>query len=98
MSMHDNPSRRLIVSDLAGEDRRSVEHLLGRPLDDDQQLYILAFKPGVVPDDATRRRALATMRDTFAKAQQHAEQNGVTDVQVDEAVDEATDQVRYDKP
>jgi hypothetical protein len=96
--MHDNPSRRLSVSEMAGEDRRSVEHLLGRPLHDDQQLYILAFKPGTLPDEAARQRALASMQKAFAKSQQHAQQHGITDTQIDEAVDEATDRVRYAKP
>jgi len=92
--MHENPSRRLSVSELDGAERRSVEHLLGRPLDDDQHLYILAFKPGTVPDDAARQRALASMQQTFAKAQQHARRHGVIDSQIDETVDEATDRVR----
>lgn len=82
---------------MAADERRSAERLLGRPLQDDQQLYIAAFKPGVVPDENTRRRALASMRQTFAKAETHAKQQGVSDSQIDEAVDEATDSVRYGK-
>lgn len=95
--MVENPSRRLSVNEMAGDDRRSVEHLLGKPLEEDQQVYILAFKPGVVPDEATRRRALARMQQTFAKAEQHAQQQGVTDAEIDDAVDEATDRIRYGK-
>ena len=68
--------------------RRSVRRLA----------YILVFKPGVVPDENARRRALASMQRTFAVAEQHAQQQGVTDAEIDEAVDEATDQVRYGKP
>lgn len=83
---------------MAGDDRRSVEHLLGRSLQDDQQIYILAFKPGVAPDENTRRRAAASMLQTFDKAEQHARQQGVSDAEIDEAVDEAMDHVRYGKP
>ncbi len=96
--MTENPSRRVSVSELAGDDRRSVEHLLGRQLQEDQQVYILAFKPGVVPDEATRKRALASMQQTFSSAEQHARQLGVTEAEIDEAVDEAVDHVRYGNP
>lgn len=95
--MQENPSRRLSVSDLAGNDRRSVEHLLGQSLQEDQQVYILAFKPGVVPDDATRQRALASMQQTFGKAEQHSRLQGASDDEIDAAVDQAMDQVRYGK-
>jgi hypothetical protein len=80
---------------MAGDERRSVEHLLGQPLQEDQQVYILAFRPGAVPDEATRQRALARMQQTFAKAEQHAQQHGVTDEEIDEVVDEATQRIRY---
>ena len=95
--MAENPSRRVGVNEMAGDDRRSVEHLLGQPLQEDQQVYILAFKPGVIPDDATRKRALASMQQTFAKTEQHARRKGVTDAQIDEAVEEATKRIRYGK-
>lgn len=95
--MAANPSRRLSVNEMAGDDRRSVEHLLGKPLEEDQQVYILAFKPGVVPDEATRRRALASMQQTFAEAERHARQQGITDAEINEAVDEATERIRYGK-
>jgi hypothetical protein len=92
-----NPSRRVSVVELAGEDRRSVENLLGQPLEDEQEVYVLAFQPGVVPDESARQQALANMRTTFAKAEQHAEGQGADDSEIDEAVDEAMDHVRYGK-
>ena len=95
--MAENASRRVGVNEMGGDDRRSVEHLLGQALDEDQQVYILAFRPGVVPDENTRRRALASMQQTFAKAEQHAQQEGIADDEIDEAVDEATDRIRYGK-
>lgn len=85
------------MNEMAGDDRRSVEHLLGQPLQEDQEVYILAFKPGVVPDEATRRRALASMQQTFTRAEQHAQQQGITGAEIDEAVDEATERIRYGK-
>jgi hypothetical protein len=83
------------VNEMAGDERRSVERLLGQALQEDQQVYILAFRPGVVPDETTRRRALAGMQQAFTRSQQHAEQHGLADEEIDEAVDEATDRIRY---
>ena len=93
--MEEHSSRRVSVGEMAGDERRSVEHLLGRPLQEDQQIYILAFKPGVAPDENTRRRALANMRQTFAAAEQHAQHQGATEAGIDEAVDEAMEHIRY---
>jgi len=90
-----NPSRRVSVVDLPGEDRRSVENLLGQPLQDNQEVYILAFQPGVVPDEGTRQQARASMRKTFAQTEAHADRKGICDAEIDEAVDEAMDQIRY---
>jgi hypothetical protein len=92
-----NPSRRVSVADMAGDDRQSVEHLLGAPLQDEQEVYIVAFQSGVEPDENSRRRALANMQKTFAKAEQHADQQGIAESEIDAAVDEAMDHVRYGK-
>lgn len=90
-----NTSRRVGVNEMAGDDRRSLERLLGQALHEGQEVYILAFTPGVVPDEAARRHALGEMRQTFAKSEQHALQRGLTDEEIDEAVDEASDRIRY---
>lgn len=86
------------MSDLAADDRRSVEHLLGRPLQEDQQVYVVAFTPGVVPDESTRKRALAGMRQAFAAAEQHAQAHGIEDTEIDAAVEEALEHIRYGQP
>lgn len=83
---------------MGGDERRSVEHLLGHPLSDDEQVYIVVLKPGAIPDDQTRRRGLASMQRTFAAAEQHAAQQHVSDAEIDAAVDEAMDHVRYGQP
>jgi len=38
------------------------------PPQEDQQVYKLAFRPGLFADEATRQRALVSMQQTFAKA------------------------------
>ena len=96
--MSYNPSRQIGVSDLTGDERRSVEHLLGQPLQENQQVYILAFTPGVVPDEKTCQRALTSMRQAFAAAERHAQAHGIDDSEFDAAVDEALEHVRYGRP
>ena len=95
--MEFNPSRTINVGDIESQERRSLEQLLGQQLADDQSVYIVAFNPGIVPDDETRERALANMRKTFAKTEQYAKEHDITDEEVDEIVDEAVEHVRYGK-
>jgi hypothetical protein len=95
--MDENPSRRVSVSEMTGDDRRSVENLLGHPLQEGQQVYILAFSPGVAPDESTRQWAQASMQQTFAKAEQHAQQQNVSEEEIDAALDEGMERIRYGK-
>lgn len=95
--MESNNSRTINVGDIESDERRSLELLLGQKLQDDQQVYIVAFSPGVVPDDETRKRALANMRKTFAKTEQYAKDHCITEQEIDETVDEAMQHVRYGK-
>jgi hypothetical protein len=97
VAMDQQFSRLVSVSAMDGEDRRSAERLLGHPLENDRQLYILAFKPRVQGNDA-RRKALANLRQTFAATERHAEEQSVSDTEIDEAVDEAMHRVRYGRP
>jgi hypothetical protein len=99
MSANFNQSHSRIVSvgDMDAEERRSAECLLGRQLDCDRQLYIVAFKPRM-PDDEARRKALANLRQTFAAAERHADRLGVSDKEIDDAVDEAMNAARYGQP
>ncbi|HQU41517.1 MAG TPA: hypothetical protein PK867_01840 [Pirellulales bacterium] len=97
IDMDQQFSRLVSVSAMDGDERRSAERLLGHPLDNDRQLYILAFKPHVANDD-TRQKALANLRQTFAATERHAEKQGVSETEIDEAVDEAMNAVRYGRP
>ena len=80
---------------MGGDERRSVEQLLGHSLQDDEQVYLLAFKPGVVPDEATRRSALARMRRTFERTERVSTEQNRTDAEIDDAIDQALDEIRY---
>jgi hypothetical protein len=86
------------VSDLPGDEKRSLETLLKRPLHDGQRVFIMAFQPGVVPDEATRRDAQRAISDTLDQTEAHARGHGVTAEEADAAVEDVMKQVRPHTP
>jgi hypothetical protein len=82
------------VNDIDSADRQAIEHLLGRPLDADQNVFIMAFTPGATPDAATREQARKRLESTLAATQRHATDKGVTADEADAAVEEAMQHVR----
>jgi hypothetical protein len=84
----------LSVNDIPEPDRRSLENLLGQPLQVNQQVCVMVFSAGKVADDATRRAAAETIRGTLDKVDRHRTARGITDEEVDAAVDEAMEHIR----
>ncbi|HVA49847.1 MAG TPA: hypothetical protein VNH11_26000 [Pirellulales bacterium] len=94
----DQPFSRLVsVSAMDGEDRRSAERMLGHPLDNDRQLYIVALKPRPSDDEACRQ-ARADLSETFAATEEYADKHGLSDAGIEQAVAEVMDHVRYGGP
>jgi hypothetical protein len=83
------------VSDLPDGKKQSLEAILGRHLEAHQRVYIQVFDPNAVPDEATRKEALASLEKTFAKTDQYAKDHGISALEADAAVAEAMDQVRH---
>jgi NAD-specific glutamate dehydrogenase len=84
----------LPVNDIAELDRRSLEKLLGQPLQADQQVCVMVISASRVADDATRRAAVENIRRTLEQVDRHRAARRITDDELDAAVDEATDHVR----
>ncbi len=82
------------VGDLPSEEKRSLETLLEQPLEEGQRVFIMSFRPGVVPDEATRRQAHAALVRTLDKAHRHAREQGITPDEADAAVEEAMREAR----
>ena len=82
------------VRDLPGDEKRSLENLLKQPLEEGQRVFIMTFRPGVVPGEATRLNAHAALLHTLDEAHAHARAQGVTTEEADAAVEEAMRQVR----
>ena len=84
----------LPVNDIPEPDRRSLENLLGQPLESDQQVFVMVLSAGQTPDEATRRAAADSIRRTLEQVDQHRAAQDTTDDEFDAAVDEAMNHVR----
>jgi len=81
------------VKQLPSAEKRSLESLVGQ-LEDNQQVFILAFTPGTVPSAKARADAMRGLTQTWEKIEQHMQKHGITEEEFDAAVDEAVDNVR----
>ena len=84
----------LPVNDIPEPDRRSLENLLGQPLEADQEVCVMVFSAAKMADRATQRAAVENIRRTFDKIDRYRETQGIADQEVDAAVDEAMDHIR----
>jgi hypothetical protein len=84
----------LPVREISEPNRRSLESLLGQPLAPDQQVFVLVSAPSHTPDEATRRRAVDSIRQTLERIDRRRAANGDSDQVFDAAVEEAMEAVR----
>ncbi len=82
------------VKDLQDNGKRWLEKVLGERLKENQQVFIMAFTPGAQPDDASRRQALASVKQTMSTVEKNLSAGGVSHEEFDAAVDEAMEDVR----
>jgi hypothetical protein len=84
----------LPVNDIPEPDRRSLENLLGQPLQAGQQVCVMVFSAAKLADDATRRAAVGNIRRTLDCVDRHRATRVIPDEEVDAALDEAMDHIR----
>ena len=82
------------VKNLQDSGKRWLENVLGQHLKENQQVFIMVFTPGVEPDEASRRQALATVKQTMAQVESNLAEEGVAGEDFDAAVGEAMEDVR----
>ena len=82
------------VARLPATDRGALERMLGQPLGEHEQVFIVSYTPNLRPDDAVRQRARAALDESFAAIDAHGLANGVTCEEVDAAIVEAVRDVR----
>jgi hypothetical protein len=78
------------VRDLPDGGKQWLETVLGQHLTEDQQIFVMAFKPSAEPNEAIRRQAHAAIERTMAEVGNNLEEKGVTDAGFDAAADDAT--------
>ena len=86
------------VKDLQETGKHWLEGVLGQHLQENQQVFIMLFTPGVEPDEATRRKAIEGLQETWSQVDQHVRDHGISDAEFDAAVDEAMEHVRRREP
>lgn len=82
------------VNDMPAAERQVIEALLGRSLDADQQVFIMAYTPNAAPSKAVRDAARTSLQQTFAKIDEYAMARGISPEEADAALDEAMQQIR----
>jgi hypothetical protein len=85
------------VADLPFPERSAVESLLGHPLRDDQQLYIVALDSAVEPTATDRRQAWSELEEVLLESHQNVRDSGVSQEELERTIDQACDDVRYGK-
>ena len=86
------------VNDLEDSGKRWLECVFGKHLKENQQVFIMAFTPGAQPDEASRRQALAGVKQTMSTVEKNLSAAGVSDEEFDAAVNEAMEDVRRRQP
>jgi hypothetical protein len=84
----------LPVNAIPEPDRRSLENLLGHPLQANQQVFVMVCSAGQAADEGTRHAAAERIRCTLANIDRHRADNSIAEDQVDAAIDEAMEHVR----
>lgn len=82
------------VSEIQEDQKRWLEDALGKQLQGNQRIVIMVLNPGALADDALRQQALADLKQLFAKGGEHAQRQGISEQEADEALDEAMRHVR----
>ena len=83
------------VGNLEAAGKRLLEEMLGQPLQENQQVFIMVLSPGAEPDEEARRQARARLEAVFQKTAAYAAERGASEEEIDAAVLEATEQVRH---
>lgn len=82
------------VNQIPADEKRTLEHLLGSPLEPDQHVLIITYTPSALPEDETRRAARERIVETMAVNQAFAVSEDVSEAEADAVIDEALSQIR----
>jgi hypothetical protein len=83
------------VEELAASTRSVVEDLMGRPLRDDEQVYIVAIERGADPSIDQRKQAWGELNEILAEIREHVTLARTSTADVERTIDEECHDVRY---
>jgi hypothetical protein len=82
------------VKDLQDSGKRWLETFLGQHLEENQQVFIMAFTPGIEPDATARQQAFASVKQTMTQVEKNLAARNISNEVFDAAIDEAMEHVR----
>jgi hypothetical protein len=82
------------VDDLPEPSRTHLEELVGHALNPHQNVYIIVDALRSGPSAVAKEQAARGIRRILAEAQRHAEEQGISAAEADEAVEEAMLKIR----
>lgn len=80
------------VNEIAADEKKALEGMLGGPLSSDQQVFILTYTPGAPPDDDAQAAAKERLRKSLSASRAAAD--GISSSEADDAIAEAMAHVR----
>ena len=77
------------VSDITPDQRHAIEELVGGDLAPDQRIFVLAYRPGIEPNDPVQSAARSRIEELLTKANENAEQQDLAPAEIEAAMAEA---------
>ena len=84
------------ASDLPPDIRQAVGRLLGRPLEPEEHISVMAYEPHKAPTGTARAALADRLKERIDKTA--AKLKDVPEAELDELIDEAADHVRHHRP
>ena len=74
------------VSDMTPNQRHAIEELVGGDLAPDQRVFVLAYRPGIEPNEAEKAVARSRMDELLTKAHENASQQDLPHGEIEAAI------------
>ena len=79
----------MVVSDITPNQRHAIGELVGGDLAPDQRIFVLAYRPGVEPNEADKSVARSRTEEQLTKAHTNAHQQDLAPTEIEAAIAEA---------
>jgi L-lactate utilization protein LutC len=84
------------ASELPPDIRQAVGRLLGRPLEPEEHVSVMAYRPHKAPNGAARTELADRLKERIDKTA--ARVKDIPEAELDELIDEAVDHIRHHRP